>query len=823
MTRPCRERSSSVGGLIIGCFALVVAWSAGGSGQAQEIDAGNLLRSAPFDRIGLTDGSTQDVEPVSPRPLPVYDPKKDRDRRDGFGPRPSREGNIPLPGEKPKASAAGDRDEESHAEITIHLLKGEARDYKLKRAYIRRIEYFEDMLLAEADRHLLARDFTHAFECLQRVQSRNPGWTGLHDRVNRLLFEEGSAALLDGSGENGLRILGELAARRPDYPGLADKLATAYGSRIARAFELGLYARGRKVLHDLEPLAPTHSIVVEARARFIGRARELVAEAARREGAERLDRLTEALRVWPDLEGTAAQYHAAFAGVPTLDVAVVDTSRSVGPWVRSPADERLTRLLYLPILATADDDATQGRRPGQLAARLDSADLGRKLSITVRPSIPWSDVARPVSAIDVAHALAARAEPRLPQYGARWASLLDRVEALDESRVELRLTRPFLKPEAWLMMPVGPVGAIVPDPDRDQNSSQSQTQIEGRPVGGNGPYRFQSASDRGIVLRSGEDASAPDRPKIARIRERTYPSAQATVGALIRGEVSLVANLPPDRVAELAAAAEIKVGRYAQPSVHWVALDGRDPTLKNRTLRRGLAYAIDRKAILEESLLRRPADDVNRPSDGVFVWGSYADATDVKPIEYDPLLARMLVAAARKELGGDPIKLTLEYPAAPAPRAIVAKLVEALAAAGVEAVAVERPESELETELRAGRRFSLAYRSMSCVEPVLEAGQLICPGIDAPAENDPLSSVASPRILQLLLQLERAPEWPTAKGLVLQIDRESRDELPILPLWQLVDHYAWRKRLAGPGEVADHLYQGISTWEIGPWFARDSW
>ena len=60
-------------------------------------------------------------------------------------------------------------------------------------------------------------------------------------------------------------------------------------------------------------------------------------------------------------------------------------------------------------------------------------------------------------------------------------------------------------------------------------------------------------------------------------------------------------------------------------------------------------------------------------------------------------------------------------------------------------------------------------------------------------------------------------------GLVVAIDRESRDELPVLPLWQLEDHYAWRTRLTGPAETARHLYDGIERWEVEPWFARDPW
>jgi peptide/nickel transport system substrate-binding protein len=63
----------------------------------------------------------------------------------------------------------------------------------------------------------------------------------------------------------------------------------------------------------------------------------------------------------------------------------------------------------------------------------------------------------------------------------------------------------------------------------------------------------------------------------------------------------------------------------------------------------------------------------------------------------------------------------------------------------------------------------------------------------------------------------------SARELLLQIDREARDELPILPLWQLQDHYAWRTRLRGPGAAAEHLYQDVETWEIDPWFAPDPW
>ena len=128
----------------------------------------------------------------------------------------------------------------------------------------------------------------------------------------------------------------------------------------------------------------------------------------------------------------------------------------------------------------------------------------------------------------------------------------------------------------------------------------------------------------------------------------------------------------------------------------------------------------------------------------------------------------MLVAAARKELGGSPIELKFEYPAIPEAQAVVPKIVDAFQFAGIRIEPIERPESQLESELRAGRRFDLAYRALRCDEPVLDAGPLLCPGYDAPPETDSLASAASPRILQLLLQLDRAAEvvhrheaWPS--------------------------------------------------------------
>jgi peptide/nickel transport system substrate-binding protein len=803
---------------------LLAVCTASGPGRGQEaaappappIGASELLRSEPFDRITLIDNTVLIVDPVSPRPLPVIDPKKEREKRKKV--MRSTAELIEVGADKAKKAPEEPKEEIEGVDIIkVHLLQGgrnEVRDFQFKRSSLKNIEYFEDMLLQEADRLVMARDFARAFECCLRVKTRNPAWPGLDDHVNRVLFAEGRRALVDGDDERGLRLLRELLGRKRDYPGLLEQIADAYGKRIERALGMGLYLRGRRVLHELTEVTGELAAVRALRSLFVARATERMKKGESAAPPERLDALTDALRIWPTLPGAEEQYVKTFREVPTLDVGVTDVGWPLGPWVHSHADARVTRLLYRPVLATDDQEARQGKRPGQLAAAIETSDLGRRWVIRLRPGMMWSDGTRPASATDVAQSLIERSDPHSPSYEARWADLLDGVEIKDETRLELTLNHAPLKAGGWLLGPVGPAHAGIDG--RIAISARERVLVT------NGAYTcFRSEAD-GLELRSRE-GSGPAAPKVRRLREIPMPRGLAAVTALRRGDVSLIDHVPPDQVASLAEAPEIQVGQYTRPVVHAIALDGRNPVLRSRILRRGLSYAIDRKGVLEDVVLKHPTNDVNAPADGPFPKGTYADAPGVKPLGYNPALARMLVVAAKKDLGVRSIKLTLEYPAIPECRAAVARLAEAFQLADVQVDPVEVPESRLERELRAGRRFDLAYRVLRCEDPIQDAGPLLCPAYDAPPEADPLAASASPRILQLLLQLERAGEWPTARGLALQIDRESRDELAVIPLWQLADHYAWRSRLRGPGPKADDLYQRLDQWEISPWIARDPW
>ena len=284
------------------------------------------------------------------------------------------------------------------------------------------------------------------------------------------------------------------------------------------------------------------------------------------------------------------------------------------------------------------------------------------------------------------------------------------MESPDDTRVEVRLNRPLIKLGSWFDGPVGPAHAGI--------DGRVAVSLQDRLLVSDGPFRCLGSSETLIELGRARGQSRGEGPaprSIQRLREFQHTGAKAGIAALISGDVTLAAHVSPDQIATLSAVPEIKVGRYTQPVVHSIALDGRNRVLKNRSLRRGLSYAIDRKTILEETVLGHPSDAENTVADGPFPKGSYANSPGVKPLAHNMALATMLIAAASKELGSSPIELKLEYPAIPEAQAVVPVIAEAIRTAGLAFGPEDRDNRKARGRARKrtsrGRKFDLAYRA----------------------------------------------------------------------------------------------------------------
>ena len=77
-------------------------------------------------------------------------------------------------------------------------------------------------------------------------------------------------------------------------------------------------------------------------------------------------------------------------------------------------------------------------------------------------------------------------------------------------------------------------------------------------------------------------------------------------------------------------------------------------------------------------------------------------------------------------------------------------------------------------------------------------------------ENDP----------RFLRQIERAANWQEARERFRQLHRLVHEDVTVLPLWQTLDHYAYRKSLQGLAATRVTLYQNVEQWQPTPQLAR---
>jgi hypothetical protein len=118
-------------------------------------------------------------------------------------------------------------------------------------------------------------------------------------------------------------------------------------------------------------------------------------------------------------------------------------------------------------------------------------------------------------------------------------------------------------------------------------------------------------------------------------------------------------------------------------------------------------------------------------------------------------------------------------------------------------------------ELEVGETFpdrekniaDIVYVSAAVWEPVIDAGRLLGPSGLARCE-DQLVGLG-------LRRLEEAKNWREVRDRLLDLHSIVHHELPVLPLWQMVDSYAYRRDLIGMGSDIVSLYQNADNWRLG--------
>jgi tetratricopeptide (TPR) repeat protein len=709
--------------------------------------------------------------------------------------------------------------------IRIRRLDDPDEEYDVAWSAIYEVKLFEQLVLDQANRLVAERKFNDAYDYFDFLRHEYPRVPGLEAGLCNYLYEEAGAFYREGKHENALSLLRTLYARQPERTGLEAAMANST-SRLVERYEKDKDFRSvRKLVSELKSCFPNGSSAKKFEQQLTAMAAELVAQGQRDLAAGKprlaLAAATRAWAIWPTGDGVRELAITAFEKYPQVTVGVTALSDGKGDTITDWASRRAHRLAERQLFEFTGYGANGGEYICPIGD-YEITDLGRGLTINVRPNLPWSQ-GRPLTGYDVARRLIALAQPNHPDALHDWSLLCSSVAVRDVYGIEVRFRDSHLLPMALLAVPpTAGVESTADEPYSRAESTAEESSFEMRPD----YFARQPQQPRGVV-------------------ERRYASRSQALDALRKGEVSVVDRLAPSEVAELTEDKSIIVEPYDVPTMYCLIPNMARPTMRSRSLRRALVYAINRKQILEDQILKKQSLPGCMVTSGPFAKGvnlsdpqGYACNDDISPRPYEPRLAMSLASLAMKELA--PKKKTDEKspdgkpaaeaapagapatdPAAdankkppPLPPLVLVHPPEDLARVTCNAIVRNLSVIDLKVELRelpAGKRvpddgnYDLAYVEYSLDEPLVEARRLFGDGA--------LLGAPSAYMSLALRQVEGATGWNEARKALNDVHRIAYEEVCLVPLWQIVEHFAYRPNLKGVAKQPGRLYQQIEQWQ----------
>jgi peptide/nickel transport system substrate-binding protein len=169
----------------------------------------------------------------------------------------------------------------------------------------------------------------------------------------------------------------------------------------------------------------------------------------------------------------------------------------------------------------------------------------------------------------------------------------------------------------------------------------SGNEATARPIG-SGPFRFVSAETDKEVIVERNDNYWGDKAKLARVRFAVVPDATTRALELRKGSGDATINaLTPDTVSALERDPALAVERAPGTVLAYLGFNLRDPILKDVRVRQAIAYALDRRPMIEY-LWRGEA----QPARSILPPQSWAYDGNVPPYDHNPEKARRLLDAA---------------------------------------------------------------------------------------------------------------------------------------------------------------------------------
>jgi len=463
----------------------------------------------------------------------------------------------------------------------------------------------------------------------------------------------------------------------------------------------------------------------------------------------------------------------ALAPPTYLQVDITVSPTSLDPRLATDAiSERIDELVH-DGMVKADPD---GKFAGNLVNVIERPTPTR-LIFHLRHGVRFSD-GRELTARDVAYtydSVLRRASRSLKRGG---LTEIESLRSLDDYTIEMTTRRPYAPALAMATLGVVPADAPLA-------SAQA-----GFAPPGTGPFRLvRFLRDEAIVL-----ARNPFHPypggATPGIVFKVVPDATVRALELVEGICDFAENdgVQPDLIPYLAAHRDLTVDESPGTTFQYIVFNFRDPRLRDIRLRQAIAYAIDRRKIVE-SMLRGTAEVAS----GMLTPENWAYESKVAGYSYDPARAKRLLEEAGYTYRDPRLKLT--YNTTPEGRRLAEAIQAMLLKVGIRLEIRTNEWATFYADLVRGN-FDLASSQLVGINEPHEY-YLIYDSKELPPQGMNRGAYANAEMDRLVEAGEMTLDPAARRRIYARVQQLAAIDLPYIPLWWNDNVVAFNRRLRG--------------------------
>lgn len=378
---------------------------------------------------------------------------------------------------------------------------------------------------------------------------------------------------------------------------------------------------------------------------------------------------------------------------------------------------------------------------------------------------------------------------------------VDHIDAPDDFTVVFHLKEPFAT-LLWNLSD-GAIG-IVPEGSGDEIARQ--------PIG-SGPFKFVSAETDKEVIVERNDAYWGQKAHLFRVRFAVIPDSTTEALELRKGsaDVAINSSMSPDAVLTLERNPQLAVERGPGTRLAYLGFNLRDPILKDVRVRQAIAYALDRRSMIEY-LWRGQA----RPARSVLPTQSWAYNGDVPAYDHNLDKAKQLLdAAGYPSANGTRFHIAMKTSTDENTRLMMAVIQQQLREVGI---AVDIRSFEFATFFADvthgafqmyGLRWIGGNEDPDIFEYAFHSSKF-------PPNGANRGYYSNPRVDALIDKARREIDLSVRKSLYAELQRILAEELPYIDLWYLDNVLVHNKRVVNLKLNPAGNYDFLRTAELAP-------